>query len=185
LPRRDILKHQIELAKRKAGTVQGKNAIDQAFADVDGLLGELKDMETPVRLKLIVDDVTPEAVKSMLPPLVRFSVPEVTLSDPAAYTRPWTVAVRAELAADTEMIEWVCNESSHGVEHWVGKASDERKGEVPVAFVVSRSGAPEDPDGLVAFCRDRLASFKVPREVRFVASLPRTALGKVEKRRLY
>ena len=58
---------------------------------------------------------------------------EVTFSDPAAYARPWTVAVRAELAADTEMIEWVCNESGHGLEHWVGKASDERKGEVPVA----------------------------------------------------
>jgi hypothetical protein len=58
---------------------------------------------------------------------------EVTLSDPAAYARPWTVAVRAQLAADTEMIEWVCNESPHGLEHWVGKASDERKGEVQVA----------------------------------------------------
>jgi hypothetical protein len=58
---------------------------------------------------------------------------EVTLSDPAAYSRPWTVAVRAELAADTEMIEWVCNESVQHVERWVGKASDERKGEVQVA----------------------------------------------------
>jgi hypothetical protein len=58
---------------------------------------------------------------------------EVTFSDPAAYAKPWTVAVRAELAADTEMVEWVCNESPHGVEHWVGKASDERKGEVHVA----------------------------------------------------
>jgi hypothetical protein len=58
---------------------------------------------------------------------------EVTLSDPKTYSKPWTVAVRAELAADTEMIEWVCNESPHGVEHWVGKASDERKGEVKVA----------------------------------------------------
>jgi hypothetical protein len=58
---------------------------------------------------------------------------EVTFSDPKTYTRPWTVAVRAELAADTEMIEWVCNESPHGVEHWVGKASDERKNEVQVA----------------------------------------------------
>ena len=57
---------------------------------------------------------------------------EVTFSDPKAYARPWTVAVRAELAADTEMIEWVCNESPHGVEHWVGKASDERKNEVQV-----------------------------------------------------
>ena len=58
---------------------------------------------------------------------------DVTLSDPAAYTRPWTVAVRAELAADTEMIEWVCNEKSSEVQHWVGKASDEKKNQVRVA----------------------------------------------------
>jgi hypothetical protein len=59
---------------------------------------------------------------------------EVTLSDPDVYARPWTVAVRAELAAaDTEMIEWVCMEGDRGLEHWVGKASDERKGEVQVA----------------------------------------------------
>jgi hypothetical protein len=58
---------------------------------------------------------------------------EVTFSDPAAYARPWTVAVRAELAADTEMLEWVCNESDHHVERWIGRASDERKGEVQVA----------------------------------------------------
>src|SRR5437016_6326596 len=57
---------------------------------------------------------------------------QVTFSDPAVYAKPWTVAVRAELAADTEMIEFVCNESGHGLEHWVGKASDERKNEVPV-----------------------------------------------------
>jgi hypothetical protein len=57
---------------------------------------------------------------------------EMTISDPGAYAKPWTVAARAELAPDTEMIEWVCNESPHGVEHWVGKASDERKGEVQV-----------------------------------------------------
>ena len=58
---------------------------------------------------------------------------EVTLSDPAVYARPWTVAVRAELAADTEMIEWVCNEKGSGLQHWVGKASDEKKSEVKVA----------------------------------------------------
>jgi len=57
---------------------------------------------------------------------------EVTFSDPGAYAKPWTVTARAELAVDTELIEWVCNESPHGVEHWVGKASDERKGEVQV-----------------------------------------------------
>jgi hypothetical protein len=64
---------------------------------------------------------------------------EMTFTDPGAYAKPWTVAVRAELAPDTEMIEWVCNESPHGVEHWVGKASDERKGEVPVdAAILAR-----------------------------------------------
>jgi hypothetical protein len=58
---------------------------------------------------------------------------EVTLEDPAVYARPWTVAVRAELAADTELLEFVCNENSGRREHWVGKASDESKGEVKVA----------------------------------------------------
>src|SRR3984893_15960304 len=58
---------------------------------------------------------------------------DVTLSDPAAYAKPWTVSVRAELAADTEMIEWVCNEKGSGLEHWVGNASDERKSALKVA----------------------------------------------------
>jgi hypothetical protein len=58
---------------------------------------------------------------------------EVTFSDPAVYAQPWTVAVRAELAADTELLEWVCNEQRSTLDHWVGKASDERKLEVKVA----------------------------------------------------
>jgi hypothetical protein len=60
---------------------------------------------------------------------------EVTLSDPTIYAHPWTVKVRAELAPDTEMIEFVCNERGTGssLTHWVGKASDEAKGEVKVA----------------------------------------------------
>jgi hypothetical protein len=61
---------------------------------------------------------------------------EVTFSDPGAYTRPWKVAVRAELAADTEMLEWVCHDSDHHVERWVGKASDEVKNEVAVAAAI-------------------------------------------------
>ena len=58
---------------------------------------------------------------------------EVTLSDPSVYSKPWTVSVRAELAPDTEMIEWVCNENNRGTDHWVGKASDESKSGVKVA----------------------------------------------------
>ena len=59
---------------------------------------------------------------------------DVTYSDPKAYTRPFTVTVRADLAADTEMIEFVCGEkNSTSLAHWVGKASDETKDDVHVA----------------------------------------------------
>lgn len=55
---------------------------------------------------------------------------EVTYSDPAIYAKPWTVAVRAEIAPDTEMLEWVCN--SNNKEHWVGTASDDYKNEFKI-----------------------------------------------------
>jgi hypothetical protein len=58
---------------------------------------------------------------------------DVTLQDPGVYARPWTVTVRAELAADTELIEYVCNEKGGDLDHWVGKASDDAKTEVKVA----------------------------------------------------
>ena len=59
---------------------------------------------------------------------------EVTFSDPEAYTRPWTVKVGAQFAADTEMLEWVCNEGANrSLAHWVGTAADDRKNEVRVA----------------------------------------------------
>jgi hypothetical protein len=59
---------------------------------------------------------------------------EATFSDPGAYARPWTVTVDAEYAADTSMLEWVCNEGAgRSLVHWVGTASDERKAEVKVA----------------------------------------------------
>jgi hypothetical protein len=58
---------------------------------------------------------------------------EITLNDPKVYARPWTVSLSAELNPDTELLESVCNESHHSLEHWVGKASDEKKFEVKVA----------------------------------------------------
>jgi hypothetical protein len=59
---------------------------------------------------------------------------EVTLSDPGAYTTPWTVKTTATYAADTEMLEWVCNEGAgRSLVHWTGTAADDRKNEVKVA----------------------------------------------------
>ncbi|MGA8808800.1 MAG: AMP-binding protein [Thermoanaerobaculia bacterium] len=57
-------------------------------------------------------------------------------------------------------------------------AADEVRGEVPVAFVVATSF---DADMLAQACRENLASFKVPRRFVQVDSIPRTALGKVQK----
>jgi hypothetical protein len=62
---------------------------------------------------------------------------EVTFDDPGAYTRSWSVKVASEYAPDTEMLEWVCNEGAgRSLNHWVGKASDERRNEVKVAPAV-------------------------------------------------
>jgi len=65
----------------------------------------------------------------------------------------------------------------------VGRA-DERWGEVPVAFVVLRSGAIADKDALTGHCRGQLARYKVPKEIAFLDALPRNPSGKVLKREL-
>jgi hypothetical protein len=57
----------------------------------------------------------------------------VTFQDSGAYSKAWTVPLGAELAADTEMLESICNEAHSGQEHWVGKASDAGKSAVKVA----------------------------------------------------
>ncbi len=57
----------------------------------------------------------------------------VTFQDPGAYSKAWTVPARAQLAADTELLEYVCNENAEsGQEHWVGKLSDDEKSAVKV-----------------------------------------------------
>ena len=60
-------------------------------------------------------------------------------------------------------------------------APDERLGEVGVAFVVPRPGAAPRPEELVAWSRERMANFKVPRRFELVDALPLNASGKVLK----
>ncbi len=57
-------------------------------------------------------------------------------------------------------------------------------GEDIAAFVVLLPDAAPDPDALLAFCAERLADYKRPRALHFVAELPRNATGKVMKHRL-
>ena len=57
---------------------------------------------------------------------------------------------------------------------------DRRWDEVPVAYVIRRSGCLVDAESLKAHVHTQLARFKVPRDIVFVDDLPRTALGKVQ-----
>ena len=61
----------------------------------------------------------------------------------------------------------------------VAAAPDRVRGEVPVAYVVTTRSI--DLRDLEALCREKLASFKVPRSFILVDKLPRNALGKVQK----
>jgi acyl-CoA synthetase (AMP-forming)/AMP-acid ligase II len=58
---------------------------------------------------------------------------------------------------------------------------DERLGEVGVAYVVPAPGADPSPDGIVAWARETMANYKVPRRVVLVEALPLNASGKVLK----
>ena len=57
----------------------------------------------------------------------------------------------------------------------------ERWGETPRASVVLREGASATEEEIIAFARDNLAHFKAPTQVEFVAQLPKTATGKIQK----
>jgi len=58
---------------------------------------------------------------------------------------------------------------------------DHRMGEVAKAFVVLRPGADWDEAEFLAWCRDSMANYKVPRSVEVLGELPLTASGKVQK----
>jgi fatty-acyl-CoA synthase len=57
---------------------------------------------------------------------------------------------------------------------------DEKWGETPMAFVELKAGATVEADALIAWCRERLAGYKLPRKIVF-GELPKTSTGKVQK----
>jgi len=46
---------------------------------------------------------------------------EMTIDDPKAYTRPWTMIVNLALQADTELLEFICEENERDAHRMVGK----------------------------------------------------------------
>jgi fatty-acyl-CoA synthase len=67
----------------------------------------------------------------------------------------------------------------------VVSAPDEKWGEIPVAFIVLKSGGGVGAEGLSEFLSTRIAKFKSPRRYEFVPDpLPKTGTGKIMKRQL-
>lgn len=90
--------------------------------------------------------------------------------------------VGGENVAAAEIESFLCNHPAVKIVQVVGMP-DDRLVEVPVAFVELHDGETVGADELIAFCTGRIASFKVPRQVRFVDQWPMSAT-KIQKFRL-
>ncbi len=62
--------------------------------------------------------------------------------------------------------------------------TDTSRGELPLAFVELVEGASFDETALRSHCREHLAQYKVPREIRVLDKLPRNPTGKIMRREL-
>ncbi len=66
----------------------------------------------------------------------------------------------------------------------VAGVPDPYRGETVKAFIVLRSGAARDKEALERWCREKLAAYKVPKQIEFRDTLPKTMSGKVLRRKL-
>jgi long-chain acyl-CoA synthetase len=60
----------------------------------------------------------------------------------------------------------------------------EYRGETVKAFVSLKEGQSVTEQDLVAFCKERMAAYKYPREIEFIDEVPKNASGKVLRREL-
>lgn len=78
-------------------------------------------------------------------------------------------------------VEAALNEHPGIADAAVTSEPDEAWGERVVALVVAAAGRVADAGALQAFLRERLAAYKIPKEIRFVPEIPRTRAGKVSR----
>lgn len=90
--------------------------------------------------------------------------------------------VGGENVAAIEIEGYLCTHPAIKVAQVIS-APDDRLVEVPAAFIELHDGAQLSADGVLEYCRGRIASFKIPRYVRFVSEWPMSAT-KIQKFRL-
>jgi long-chain acyl-CoA synthetase len=61
---------------------------------------------------------------------------------------------------------------------------DEYRGETVKSFIVLRQGGTVSEQEIIEHCKQKLAAYKVPKKVAFVESLPKSAVGKILRRKL-
>ncbi len=66
----------------------------------------------------------------------------------------------------------------------VGPIPDAVKGELAKAYIVLKQGSAPNHKQVLDFCRERLAAYKVPRDIQFIDDLPKTSTGKIMRREL-
>ncbi len=81
-------------------------------------------------------------------------------------------------------IEEVLNQHQSVQDSAVIGKPDGVRGELPIAYVELRQGHTFDETALRSWCRDRVAGYKVPREIRQIATMPRNPTGKIVRRNL-
>jgi long-chain acyl-CoA synthetase len=81
-------------------------------------------------------------------------------------------------------IEEVVNRHPSVKDSGVVGLADPMRGEVPIAFVELEEGAEFDEKAILAICREQLAGYKVPRDIRVLEALPRNPTGKILRREL-
>ena len=68
----------------------------------------------------------------------------ITIDDPKAYARPWTIAAAINLVPDTELLEYVCAENEKDAAHLVGRTADEKKVHVAPEVLATYVGTYEE-----------------------------------------
>jgi len=69
---------------------------------------------------------------------------QVTLNDPKAYARPWTIEATINLVPDTELLEYVCAENEKDAAHLVGRTNEEKKVYVAPEVLATYTGTYEE-----------------------------------------
>jgi acyl-CoA synthetase (AMP-forming)/AMP-acid ligase II len=78
-------------------------------------------------------------------------------------------------------VETIINRLDNVVESAVVGIPDPKWGEKVVAAVVAEVGCGLDPDTIKTFCKENLHDWKCPKEIIFIAEIPRNTMGKVLK----